>query len=172
MVLLDQIGRALGMALTYVAMALMLLMSLHVSASVISRQFFGGDIPMTLEITAYYYMIGMTFLPLVLVDVENAHIRADFLNEFLPRRFWDWLEVPTMVAMFAYLSFVCWRTTVAAIERTNNGAAIFTAAGDLAIWPARWVMAISLGLAAVYSLVQAARAVLVLMGRLEAPKGY
>lgn len=167
MAFLDRLGRRLGMALTYVAMCLMLVMAFHVGGSVISRQFFRGDLPMTLELTAYYYMIGMTFMPLVLVDVENAHIRADFLNEALPQRFWQLLDVPIMVAMFAYLTFVAWRTGVGAYERMMTREVIYTAAGDIPIWPSRWVLAISLGLAAAYSLVQAARAFLVAIGRIE-----
>ncbi len=159
---LDRIALKLGMFLTYFAMVIMLVMAVHVSASVIGRRFFGGDIPMTLEITAYYYMICMTFLPLVLVDVQNAHIRADFLSDFLPQRFWAILEVPVMIGMFLYLSFVAWRTAVAAWERMNLGEVLYTAAGDLPIWPSRWILALSLALAAVYSIVQAARAIIAL----------
>jgi TRAP-type mannitol/chloroaromatic compound transport system permease small subunit len=67
-----------------------------------------------------------------------------------------------MIGMFLYLSFVAWRTAVAAWERMNLGEVLYTAAGDLPIWPSRWILALSLALAAVYSIVQAARAIIAL----------
>jgi TRAP-type C4-dicarboxylate transport system permease small subunit len=145
-------------ALGAFAMVLMLLMALHVFASVANRWFIGRELPATLELTQFYYMVALTFLPLAYVERGRAHVRADLLSQLFPPRMSAVAETITQLAMAAFLMFVTWRTLVNAIERTREVEIVLTGLGHFEVWPARWLVPAGLAVAACYALLRAAEA--------------
>jgi len=140
------------------AMGIMLIMALHVAASVALRWTFGRDIPLTLEMTSYYYMVAMTFLPLAVIDLTHRHIRAEFLYNLLPAVLRYLLALAIRLAMVGYLGFLTWRTFLSAQSRTRVSEEIVTMLGYLPIWPARWLVPLGLAMATLAALVLAYRA--------------
>lgn len=134
-------------ALAFVAVALM---ALHVSASVCLRWATGRDIPVTTEMATYYYMVALTFLPLAFVERRGAHLSAEFLHALLPRGLRRLVEALNRLAVLGYLVFLTWRTGVDAIERTRSGDVISTVWGNFPVWPARWIVPVGLGAAALW----------------------
>nr|WP_319249131.1 TRAP transporter small permease [uncultured Celeribacter sp.] len=141
---LERILAQIAGALAWVAYLALVLMALHVTASVLSRWILGRDIPITTELATYYYMVALTYLPLAFVDRRNAHLFAEFLYVMLPGRFQRFLDVLNSHLALAFFLFLTWRTAVDAVERTRSGDVISTATGLFPVWPARWLVPIGL----------------------------
>jgi TRAP-type C4-dicarboxylate transport system permease small subunit len=161
-----RIAEFLARLMVWASMAIMLLMALHVSASVISRWTFGSDIPLTLELTAYYYMVALTFLPLALIDLTHRHIRAEFLYALMPRAVRYVLALAIRLSMVGFLGFLTWRTWLSAQGRTRVGEEIVSMMGYFPIWPARWIVPVGLAMATIAAAVLVFRA---LLGRDDGP---
>ena len=144
--------------LTYVAMVIMFVMTLHVAGSVALRLATNRDIPLTLEITADYYMVALTFIPLAMIDLAQRHIRAEFLAALLPNAVQYVLGILIRLAMLGYLALLTWRSTLNAIGRTQAGDAKITIIGSFPTWPARWIVPFGLAVACLAALVLLVRA--------------
>lgn len=145
--------------LTYVAMVIMFVMTWHIAGSVAMRWATNRDIPLTLEITSAYYMVALTFIPLAMIDIAQRHIRAEFLATLLPKAVQYVLGIAIRLAMFGYLAFLTWRTTLNAIDRTEAGDSMITIVGRLPTWPARWIVPFGLLVASCVALLLIVRAV-------------
>lgn len=150
--------QVLSRALAIVAMGVLALMMLHVTASVGLRLFTGRDIPLTLEMTAAYYMVALTFLPLAAIDLADKHIRAEFLSAILPAAVQKPLTILVRLVMFGLLLVLTYQTTLGAIARTKRRDSMITILGDMPSWPARWFVPIGLAFAALAALVLVIRA--------------
>lgn len=159
---MERLVRYLSQLLMYFGMAIILLMALHVAASVAMRWMMGRDIPLTLEMTTYYYMVALTFLPLALIDLTHRHIRAEFLYAMMPAAVRYLLALAIRLAMVGYLGFLTWRSFLNAESRSRVNEQIVTMLGNMPIWPARWLVPFGLAVATLAALVLAYRA---LMGR-------
>lgn len=138
----------------WLAGAAVVAMALHVSASVGSRFLFGRELPLTLELTTYYYMVFLTFLPLALLELRNAHIRVDVFTEMMPRKLRGSLNVAAMLTMTLFLALIAWRSGVNTYERAVGNEVVITGAAMLSIWPARMMVPIGFGIAALYTLLR------------------
>jgi len=177
MVLLDRLIRLVGNVLAGISVLLMLAMVIHVTGSITLRWLTGRDLPLTMEMTTYYYMVGMTFLPLAFIDMKNAHIRADFFGSFIQTRFFSWWEVIIQACMALFFAFLTWRTWLNAVERMGIGETIQTTSGEIIIWPARWMVPLGCLVALIYSVLLTIRCLKAhLSGRdateITAPTGF
>ena len=159
MVLLDRLITWVGRALAFVSVMLMLMMVIHVTGSITMRWLTGRDLPLTMEMTTYYYMVGMTFLPLAFIDMKNAHIRADFFGHFVQTRLFSAWEIVIQACMALFFAFLTWRTFLNARERTVLGEVIATTSGQIDIWPARWMVPIGCAVACAYSILLTIRCI-------------
>jgi TRAP-type C4-dicarboxylate transport system permease small subunit len=155
---MERLVRWLSQLLMYFGMAIILIMALHVSASVAMRWTIGRDIPLTLEMTTYYYMVALTFLPLAIIDLTHRHIRAEFLYAVMPAAIRYVLAIAIRLAMVGYLGFLTWRTFLNADSRTRVTEQIVTMLGNMPIWPARWLVPFGLAVATLAAVVLAWRA--------------
>jgi TRAP-type C4-dicarboxylate transport system permease small subunit len=145
--------------LAFMAFVALILMALHVTASVALRWAIGQDIPVTTEMATYYYMVALTYLPLAFVDRRGAHLNAEFFYVLCSKKWQRVLDVVNNILAFSFLSFLAWRTSVGAYERTLSGDIISTASGHFPIWPARWFVPIGLGVAALIVLLRGYEAI-------------
>lgn len=135
-----------------VAFVAVVLMALHVAASVALRWATGRDIPVTTEMATYYYMVSLTFLPLAYVEWRGEHLSAEFLYTLLPRPLKVVVSLLNVALVLGFLGFLTWRTGVDAIERTRSADVISTVWGNFAVWPARWIVPVGLGAAFLWTL--------------------
>jgi TRAP-type C4-dicarboxylate transport system permease small subunit len=137
---LERIARFLGGAGILVA----LLMALHIVIDVAARFLFNAPLAGTLEIVANYYMVGLIFAPLALVQRKRAHIAADFLAGVFGRRLRTGLDVVIAVAMTAFCGAVIWRTGIEALRSIDTLEAVQTSGYFVYVFPARWFIPVGL----------------------------
>lgn len=157
---LDAAMTGVARIFAWIAFVAVVLMAVHVAASVALRWATGRDIPVTTEMATYYYMVSLTFLPLAYVEWRGKHLYAEFFYAILPRPLRRVMDLVNAVLVAGFLGFLTWRTAVDAIERTRSADVISTVWGNLAVWPARWIVPIGLGAAFLWMLARGiARAV-------------
>jgi TRAP-type C4-dicarboxylate transport system permease small subunit len=150
------LGR-LATLLGILAMVVMAIMAVHISASITSRWFLGSEIGGTLETTTYYYMVALTFLPLAFLARSHLHVRADVITQFYSPLWRAISEFCVEIAMAVFFVALTWRTLENAVERTRAGDAIATGSGLISVWPSRWLVPIGMAVAGLCALVMAFR---------------
>lgn len=157
---LESAVRLLAYALIALAGVATVLMIVHVLADVFMRTFMGAPLPGTLEIATHYYLVPMTFLPLAVVELEREHIVVEAFTHFLSERTNFLIDQVVRVVCIATLGLLIWRTGIAATDRMAKGEYVSAVYFDLPIWPARWILPISLAaflLAILYRLIAGTR---------------
>ena len=130
--------------LMFVAVAIGILMMLHVSADVIARGLFGHSLPAVGEITASYYMIIVAFMPLAFVTYTDTHLSADLFSNMFSQRFKRVQIVLVDLLTIAYLAVIGWQAVASATKRTASNELVQISGGFLPIWPARWLLPIAI----------------------------
>ena len=159
--------RRLPEALTAISMAAMALMAVHITASVCRRVLFGSELPGTLEMVMYIYMIILTFFPLALLQLNNSHIAADLLTQAYPPRLRKWMSIVFEIVGLLFLLALAYCTYLSAYERMMQGESIITGTGYFSTWQSRWVLPIGLGIGAMAAVI---RIIELASGRPERPR--
>ncbi len=135
----------LSNALGLIGGVALVLMMLHVNLDVFGRYVFNSPVPGTLEIVSNYYMVAVVFLPLALVERQNAHISVELLSQHLPR-------IPRIVligfaslAAAVYFAAFTWQTWLDAVAKYQIGEYI---RGQIVIinWPSRFLLPVGCAL--------------------------
>lgn len=123
-------------------------MMLHIFVDVVAKLFFNAPLQGTMEIAAYYYMVGIVFLPIAFTDWARQAITVDLFFGLFP----GWLKAVAVLLMlcgmvFAYAGFaiLSWQDAFAFMARRE----IAMGSGNVQVWPARFIMSAGLSLAAV-----------------------
>lgn len=101
-------------------MAIIGVMVLHISVDVTVRLFAGHALPGTIAFVSNYYMIGATFLPLMLTERERKHIEVEVLTRTLPEGAQAALRVlawAATAALFFVLAYQSWGHAMHAFRR-------------------------------------------------------
>jgi TRAP-type C4-dicarboxylate transport system permease small subunit len=96
-------------AASIVGIAAMGLMVLHVTVDVACR-LFGITLPGTVAFVANYYMLFVTFLPLVVVERDRSHIEVEVIAQNLPGRVQALLRIFAWLLVAAVLGFLGWES--------------------------------------------------------------
>ncbi|WP_161556023.1 TRAP transporter small permease subunit [Mangrovicoccus ximenensis] len=142
------------MLLTVTALP-MLAMMLHVTLDVILKNVLNMPLQGTLEITAYYYMLSIVVLPMAFVEMARQSIAVDLFYQMMPRRMQigvTGFALLLSAAGYGGLAWITFPDAVAAFERRE----IVMGAVRVYIWPARFLLPISLTVTALVCLVHAA----------------
>lgn len=126
-----------------VAVAIGVVMMLHVTLDVAARGLFRHGLPAVGEITASYYMIVVVFLPLAWVSYHDTHIRADLFTQLLPAKIRPAIDLMTDLLTIAYLVLIGWQGVVSALKRTATNEIYQIPGGFLPVWPARWLIPVA-----------------------------
>ncbi|QFS84018.1 Tripartite ATP-independent periplasmic transporter, DctQ component [Roseivivax sp. THAF40] len=140
------------------------LMMLTIVADVVSKLLWNTPIQGTVEISSYYYMIALVMLPMAFVEMQDEQISVDLLFDRFPDLIQRVLLVVTGCGAAAILSVMAWRTGLDALRAIRVGEVVM-GSREVIVWPARMVLPLGFGLAAIASLL---RALLVLGGRTTA----
>jgi TRAP-type C4-dicarboxylate transport system permease small subunit len=146
-----------ALALAGVGAVLIVLMMLQVMVDVVSRFLFALPLPGTIEIVSHYYMVGATFLPLALVQVERGHFAAETLRSLMPRRLNVALDGVNGLVVAAATSIIAWKSCGTAIDATEINEQVQLSLFVIPTWPSRWALPISFALMAVIALAGACR---------------
>lgn len=137
------------------------LMMLNVVADVASKLLWNASIQGTVEVSSYYYMILLVMLPMAFVEMQDEQISVDLLFDRFPDRVQRALLVLTGLAAAGILSVMAWRTGLDAIRAVRVGEVVM-GSREVIVWPARMVLPLGFGLAALASFL---RALLAIRGR-------
>lgn len=128
------------------------MMTIHVTADVLSRWVFGDPLIATTEIVRFYYMVGIIYLPLAWVTRMDGHISAQIFTQYMKPKNRQRLEGAIHVLLFVFMLFLTYQTGHEAIRMTVVNEVHEAADAFFWIWPARWYLPLGSGLMAIYAL--------------------
>lgn len=145
----DRVPEYLG----YLASLLVLLMMLHVSLDVVLKYVFNHPVPATVEMVSYYYMIAAVFLPVAWSEKVGAGITVDLFLLRAPR----WLRLGAaglalVLTAAAYLLLTA-NTLEKAVQAFHEREVVMGPL-MLPIWPSRFILPLSFGIASGICLLQ------------------
>ncbi len=124
------------------------LMMLNVTADVVGRYIIGRPVPGTITIVSSYYMVALTFIPLIVAERRNAHVAVDVLFASFP----SWLQRPlyslNYLLITAILVVLTMRSTEMALQKTGTGAVVEQGTILIPIWQSYWLVPIGCSLMA------------------------
>ncbi|MGE0660844.1 MAG: TRAP transporter small permease [Reyranellaceae bacterium] len=147
---------ALSGALDTIGKVVLLITMLHVTADVVLRYVFNSPLAGTIEISSFYYMIAVVFLPLAAVELRNGHISVEIVAQYLSEASQRILIGFVCLLAAVYYGLLTWRMGAVAIEKWHVGET-YASSLDIAIWPPRFLMPLGCGLLVVVLVVKAMR---------------
>lgn len=130
----------------FVAALFILAMMLQVGADAAARTLFGAPLTGTLEIVSNWYMVGITFLPLALIQFRHEHLIVELFTQNMSARRIAALDA--LMQMVSAALLLVW--TASAVEMAMAKTAISESLDavffEVPIWPTRWIFAFGLGL--------------------------
>jgi TRAP-type C4-dicarboxylate transport system permease small subunit len=154
MLTIDRALRWLATAALWAGAVAILAMMAHVTADVLLKVTVSAPIMGTLEIVSFIYMVGCTFLPLAHVQLSRAFIVVELFTQNLKPRAVLILETALAPLGIFYLGMLAVMGAIRAWDKTGLGETQDATYFELPVWPMRWVLAISCGLAAIIALYQ------------------
>lgn len=157
---MDRAFRKLTHGLMLVGGLGIILMMLNITLDVVLKVFWNTPIQGTVEVSSYYYMVAIVMLPMALVEYDDEQISVDLLFNHFP----NWLKrtslMITFIATAGMLAIMTWRTGLDAVRAFNVGEVVM-GSREIIVWPARCMLPLGFGLAAVAAVM---RAVMLLRG--------
>jgi TRAP-type C4-dicarboxylate transport system permease small subunit len=141
---------ALATALGWIAAAATVLMMLHVVADVFMREAFNAPITGTVEISAFYYMVVLSFLPLAAITRDRGHVIVELFTGWMTLRPRTLLDGLIAIVTLVYVATFTWKAAEMAIDKTGIREAKEAGIGFVEIWPSRWVVVAGFGLMTVF----------------------
>lgn len=136
---------ALSTGLAAIAKFVLLITMLHVSFDVLMRYFFNMPLTGTIEISSYYYMIAVVFLPLAAVEQRNGHISVEIIAQHLGPKAQRILIGFVCIVSAVFYSLLFWRTWLEAVEKMHVRET-YASSFNLEIWPPRFLLPFGCGL--------------------------
>ena len=143
---IDAIDRHLDRAIYAIGMVLLTLMILQITIDVLLRSAFSIALPGTVEIVSNYYMVGLSFLPIILAQRHGRQISANFLYGSLPSGLQAWARGLAKVLSAVMFAILTWRSLLEATSKTRIGAYATSGTDRIVIWPAYWVLPVTFAL--------------------------
>lgn len=144
-------------ALMWVACFIGFVMMIHITIDVTGRVLFNHPLIGTIEISSYYYMVAVSYLPLAYVTRNEGQIIVELFTRNLSRPRLLKLDIAVHIVTIAYLAVFTWQTAVMALEQTKAGEIWEMADTFLDIWPGRWLLPISFLMMMIYLIVRVAK---------------
>lgn len=130
-----------------------LVMMVHVTLDVLMKYILRSPIPGTLEVVSYYYMVAIVVLPAAFVELTRQSIAVDLFYQLMP----SWLQAVCVAAVLLFsaaaygmLAWITWPDAVRSL-RMNE---MVMGPVDVVIWPARFLLPITMTVTAIVCLWQ------------------
>lgn len=133
-----------------------LAMMLHVGADVIWRTLSGRPLPATVEIVSRYYMVIIAFLPVALVERQNAMISVELIDAAMgptARRLSNIAVALLALAIYAVMVRTTWTT---AMQNFHTGTFVVALNSKIQVWPTYFIPPVGFALAGFVVLVRLA----------------
>lgn len=121
--------------------ALFVTMMMHISLDVVLRYFFNSHAYATIELTSFYYMVALAFIPLIVVQRTQSFITVDLIIKHLSTRIQNYLHFITLIITLFYLAAIAYATTIDAYSATQMRETVMSNY-VFYIWPSRWFIPI------------------------------
>ena len=153
--------------LAYIAGIFIVLLMVQVVFDVVGREVFGVPIDGTLEIVSFYYMVGVTFLPLAYVSHEEGHIMVELFTQKLSRSRLAGLEAVIGIICFIFVVVLFIQTWDAALDSYDTGEMWETSDDLITIWPSRFALPIGVFMMGIYMVYRFVDDILIALGKRE-----
>ena len=144
--LLDKVDRVLETSIFAIGMLLIALMIVQITVDVVMRSFFGGALPGTVEIVSNYYMVGLSFLPIVIAERQGRQIAASFLYSSMPAPAQAVARLVARLLSAVVFGLLTWRSYFEALAKTRVRAYAISGSDQIVIWPAYWILPLAFAL--------------------------
>ena len=137
----------------------LVLMMLQITVDVGLKYIFNSPIEGNLEVVSFYYMVGVVFLPLAMVELRHEHINVDLFILMMPKRMRVYVYVFGCVVSLIFFGVLTYQTFLDAVHATRI-TEIMMGSIYVTIWPSRWTLPIGftfIGLAIVVHAIRALR---------------
>ncbi len=169
----ERLIRFVSGGLTILAGLCLSLMMLQIVIDVSMKYIFNSPIEGNLEVVSFYYMVGVVFLPLAMVELRHEHINVDLFVQMLPKRGRSYVYVFGCGVSLVFFGVLAYQTFLDAIHATRINE-IMMGSIYVTVWPSRWFLPIGfilIGLAIVVHAVKALRDPLVFDPTPESAEG-
>lgn len=109
--LLRTVVTAFSRAVSFIGVAVMGVMVLHITVDVVARYFFDLALPGTIAFVSNYYMVAVTFLPLVIAEQMRQHIEVEVLAQKLPEALQCALRVLVWLIALGIFTLLGWESS-------------------------------------------------------------
>lgn len=138
---LRQLARFFGL----IGMIGMFAMLLHVTIDVAGKWLFDSPLPVTIEMTAHYYMVAIVFFPLAAVEFRNGHITVEIISQYLGERTRRTLIGTVSMVGVVYFAILTIRTWHDAVNKFEIGEYLYGTI-PLEVWQTRFFVPLGCGL--------------------------
>ena len=135
----------------------LVLMMLQIAVDVGLKYVFNSPIEGNLEVVSFYYMVGVVFLPLAMVELRHEHINVDLFYLMLPTRGRSALYVFGCVISLVFFTVLAYQTFLDAVHATRI-TEIMMGSIYVTIWPSRWSLPVGFTLIALAIVLHAIKA--------------
>jgi len=143
--MIETLIRTLARIFGLIGMVSMFAMLLHVTLDVAGKWLLGTPLPVTIEMTSNYYMVGVVFFPLAAVELRNGHITVEIISQYLKPRIRRILIAAVSLMGVVYFSLLTTRTWHDAVNKYEIGEYLYGTV-PLQIWPTRFFIPLGCGL--------------------------
>lgn len=133
---LSALSRSLARFAGVVAGVIVLLMTVQITADVVSRNLFNEPIPGTLELTAFLFMPLIVFLALAYAEYAEEHIRATIVVARLSGRIAQATELAGRIVTLVVVLVLTYYAVIGAIYATEIRLEALGAI-TLPVWPVK-----------------------------------
>ncbi|MBW8637870.1 TRAP transporter small permease [Hoeflea sp. WL0058] len=152
--------RILNVTMAMIAGACLLLMMVQIVVDVTARLFLGAPIGGTMETVSVYYMVAITFLPLVLVQSYERHLAVDLFTQNMSGRTRHILDISTRAFALVFALWLLKASIDEALYSHEIKEMIETAASVMPVWPSRFTVVVGIAAMVIVLAVQIIRLVL------------
>lgn len=143
--MIEKALRFLARLFGWVGMIGMFAMLLHVTIDVAGKWLFDSPLPVTIEMTAHYYMVAVVFFPLAAVEFRNGHITVEIVSQYLKPNARRILVGTVSLLGVVYFAILTARTWHDAVNKYEIGEYLYGTV-PLEIWQTRFFVPLGCGL--------------------------
>lgn len=143
--MIETVLRTLARVFGLIGMAGMFAMLTHVTVDVVGKWLFASPLPVTIEMSAHYYMIAIVFFPLAAVELRNGHIAVEIVSQYLGKVTRRILIAVVSLAGATYFGLLTMRTWHDAIDKFEIGEYLYGTV-PLQVWQSRFFVPVGCGL--------------------------
>lgn len=128
-------------ALAFAAGIFLVLMLLQIVLDVALKYVWNAPIQGNLEVVSFYYMVGVVFLPLALVELRHQHIHVDLFVRWLSPRWQKRIYAVGCLLTIVVFAILAYRTFLDALHALEIRT-ILMGSINVTIWPSRFLLPI------------------------------